>query len=130
MPERTVNQGETVLQSLSFASSLLIVQTAPARFECRGCISLAIDCTKTAKLLGPLELLAHLDEHLKAGDNGAKDAIWKIEACGSCRGAGRLFPAKGSPTSCEACGGDGKNSHGKERGVRRGVIVPAARENT
>lgn len=125
---RHVEPGETIIQALHFASSILLVETARSPntatlIECRGCITLAIDSTKTAKLVGASAVLNHLDEHLKNGDAGAKDAIWKLEACAPCRGAGRLFPPLGTPTVCEVCKGDGKNAAGKDRGVRRGVVV-------
>ena len=125
---RYINPDETMIQGLHAASSILLVKPAkkhPADgtvIECRGCITLAPDCTKTARLHGATAALDHLDEHLKARDAGAKDAIWKLEACAQCRGAGRMFLLMAT-TACETCGGDGKNPHGKDRGVRRGVVV-------
>lgn len=122
MPERIVNHGETVVQALSFASSILLV-LVHEHYECRGCLVLAEDCTRSQRLPGPRAALDHLDEHLKRGDSGARDAIWKMEACDPCRGAGRHFPPFATPILCSTCGGSGKNDQGKERGVRRGVVV-------
>lgn len=89
MPERTIHPGETVVQALSAASSLLIVER-PVRvagdlltYACRGCLVLSEDCTRseTSLLLG--EMLAHLDKHVAAGHAGAK------ERSGSSRRASR-----------------------------------------
>ena len=108
MPARHVLPGESIIHALSFASSILLVEISTTTsgangarlFECRGCISLAPDCTKTARLFGASAVLDHLDEHLKQGHAGAKDAIWKLEACAPCKGAGRHFPRLATPTLC------------------------------
>ena len=128
---RHVEPGENIIHALSFASSILLVEISTTTsgangarlFECRGCISLAPDCTKTARLFGASAVLEHLDEHRKQGHAGAKDAIWKLEACAECRGAGTLGGFLRQASRCETCGGSGKNAAGKDRGVRRGVVV-------
>lgn len=78
MPERIVRSGETVIQALSAISSLLLVQTTPAAFECRGCISIALDCTQTAALAGMAEVVEHLEAHRLAGHSGAEVALEKL----------------------------------------------------
>ena len=127
MTERIVRAGETVLQALSFASSLLIVETAPNCFECRGCIALAIDSSRSKEGMTRALLLEHLDEHRAAEHAGAKDAIWKAESCESCRGVGMSRDANLAMTKCEPCDGRGLNEIGRKRDndrrVRRGVVV-------
>lgn len=130
MPERIVQPGETVLQALSFASSLLIVQTAPepkASFECRGCLILAVDCSRSVTGMTRTALIDHLDQHREQDHAGAKDALWKAESCGTCRSTGMARDAAGSLARCEPCAGRGLNEIGRKRDddrrVRRGVLV-------
>ena len=130
MPERVVNPGETVVQHLHAASQLLIVRvTNPPDgpvYECRGCVLLAFDCTRSGRFHGAAATLDHLDDHAKQGDSGTKDAIWKLEACVPCRGIGTQHPAGWAAIEaqkCGACDGTGKNKFGRDREVRRGVVV-------
>ena len=113
---------ERVVQALSAVSSIYLVEK-DGGYECRKCLLIALDCSEIAKLPSLASALDHLDEHAKRqrGENGSKDAIWKLEACALCRGSGMTNPGKAD--RCRECGGTGKNKAGRDRGVRRGVIV-------
>ena len=117
---------ERVIHALSAVSSILLVDLGDGRYECRKCLLLALDCTQAAFLVDRRAALEHLDAHARrdagqAGGSGAKDAIWKLETCsGPCRGSG-LIPQ--TRAHCQVCEGTGKNALGRERGVRRGVVV-------
>lgn len=118
-----------VIQGLSFASSIFLVEVLddPPSYECRKCLVLDVRGTKTAALSNLRAALDHLDLHVRcgehsAGGNGAKDAITKLEQCEACRGAGRVREGL-NWKPCEPCGQTGKNEAGRDRGVRRGVVV-------